>query len=537
MPPDDMPSPASNLHSLDDYRDKRGGGEGGSQPVRQEYEFTDVGGAKRFTKLCGNDVRYIEDADEWRVFSSEFEGGGRWIRDNIGEVDRMLKRMAEGVIDEPRPASWKNDEDYNKELRAYYERIVGGVKGNRLATIKRIARSELPIPARPDDFDKSIWLLNLKNGTIDLENHTFRPAAREDLITKQANVVYDPNAALKFDRTHDHAGEHRDCEECSVWLRALYRYFDNDEELIEFLQRALGYALTGLTTERVVFILQGKRDAGKSTIIRTMHLMLGDYAARIPMASLMQSRKNDGEAPSPMIARLRGMRFVSALEGDEGERLAEAKVKELVGGDVLIGRMLQSNPIEFKPTHKLFLGTNPMPRIKDSAAWNKVRLIKFEHSIPKAEQDQQLEQKIEAETPGIFNWILEGYRKWRAEGLGAASAVVRATNAAQLEQDDVAAFLDDCCIRDDNSHVIKGALLTEFNVWAAREMGYKHPMSAKKLGTLMMDHGFEGNEFLDSKKTTRIWRGIKLKELALSTARPGNAVHPASAAPDGEELF
>lgn len=545
MPPDDM-QPASKIHSLSDYREKRGGGDSGDMPVRQEFEFNDVGAAKRFAKMFGGEVRFIADINEWFFFQRTDAGGGRWMRDNICETDRMMKAMVASIRDEEQPKDWPsgpNAPEFWKERDGFYDRIVGGTRSNRLAAIKNQVKSELE-PAQQGDFDKDIWLLNLLNGTYDLEKMEFRPAKPEDFITKQANVTFDPEAKLhyspacpmcreesapisdsKLEITDEElerlVAEHQQ-HGLSTWLKALYTYFtnyspDEREELIKFLQRMLGYTMCGATSERFIFILQGKPDAGKSTIIKTMQRLLADYAARVPMDSLMESKVRDGERATPMLMRLMGARFVSALESDESNKLADAKIKELVGGDRLIGRDMHAKGrgIEFEPTHKLVIGTNYMPQIKDPIVWRKIKRIHFNHSIPKGEQipKEQLEAAIEAKFSGLFNWLLEGFREWRTHGLGSCAVVELSTKESQIEQDELGQFLED--ERWQRSGMIsKAAFLTQFNAWAASELGWKHDISAKKLGMLMQAREFSEVlpiPVIDGKKT-RSWRDLSLKD-------------------------
>lgn len=514
-----------SIHSFEDYRDRRDGGGPGDAPLRQEFEFNDIGTAKRFVKMFGDRVRFIADINEWFFFQRTAETGGRWMRDNIGETDRYMKLMAAAILEEEEPASWPkgpNAPEFWKERNGFYDRIVGATRSNRLASIKTLVKSELPIPEQQASFDKNIWLLNLVNGTYDLEKMEFRPASSADLIMKQVPVVFDPEATLHYSpecelcRDGEETAEHR----ISTWLRALYIYFQNyppeeRDELIKFLQRLLGYTLCGATSERFLFILQGKPDAGKSTIIKTMQRLLADYAARVPIDSLMESKVRDGERATPMLMRLMGARFVSALESDESSKLGEGRIKELVGGDRLIGRDMHARGrgVEFEPTHKLVIGTNYMPKVEDPIVWRKIKRIQFNHSIPKSEQmpKEQLEAAIEAEFPGLLNWLLEGFRAWKQNGLGSCKAIDEATTAAQIEQDYLADFL--AAERWQRSGMItKVEFHVLFNVWAERELGWKKEISLHKLGSLMKARDFEEDNTRINGKKTRVWLNISRKD-------------------------
>jgi putative DNA primase/helicase len=487
------------VNFAEEQQRRRGGG--GDTLVRG-CEFTDKGNGERFASQHGDDVRYVADWGKHLVFD-----GSRWIVDNIGAAMRMAKLTCESIVDEEQPGAWSQSRDFQKERWSHYLR-TSERKG--LAAMLSLAQSEKPIPAKPEDFDTNIWLLNLENGTYDLEKDEFREAIREDLITKQANIRYDRDAILK-------PGE-------SVWLKIFDQYFAGDQELIQFTQRMFGYAMTGDTSERAVFLLQGKPDAGKSTLLKLMHVLLGDYAVRIPTESLMQKRGGSGGVPND-IARLRGARLVSASETDEDKRLSEAKLKELSGNDVVTARFMRAEFFDFEPTHKLFIGTNHMPRIRDSsgATWNRIRLIQFNASIKKDEQDPHLIDKLKAESSGIFNWLLEGCRQWREHGLGTAAAIAAATEKARADQDNVGLFLEDCT--EPMGQVSKDDLYARYVRWSEDNRAYV--LGKKKFGTLMIDRGFDPEIRTNQ---GRLWQGISLKESATSGHAPSN-----TAAREGSE--
>ena len=488
------------LEFMDAQKRSRGGGDGEKSVDVRGLALTDLGNGLRFVRDHGDSVRYCEEVGKkWYVWETTGEQGtGGYFRlDNTKLVNRLGKITVESIVDEKtiddeRPLS--GNKTYN-ELRYAHYLYTQDSKG--LRNMLDMASSELPIAVRSDDFDKNQMLLNLVNGTYDLAADEFRAARRADLMTKQAQVVYDAEAPAP-----------------ETWIRIHKEYFNGDEGMFQFLHRAYGYALTGDVSERVVFIFQGATDAGKSTILRFLHWLMAGYAVRIPTERLMQKRGGGGGGIPNDIMRMRGARIVSASEMEEDKRLAEGQLKELVANDIVTARHMKAEWVDFEPTHKLFIGTNPMPRIHDSsgATWNKIRLVKFNRSIPKEEQDPYILDTLKAEASGILNLMLQGCRDWREHGLGTTSAVTLATNAAKAEQDTVGLFLEECT--QPTLKVEKGALYQTYKRWAEENQGFV--LSKNKFGRLLIARGTEEH----NTNTVRYWVGLSLKPIASITGPP-----------------
>jgi len=446
----------------------------GSAPPVGGYNLTDLGNSERFIAHHGENVRYCYLWRTWLVWS-----GARWERDEAGRVHRLAKGTVRGIY---REASDAEDEDRRKALAKH---AAASESETRIRAMVELAKSEKPVS--PEDLDADPWLLNVQNGTIDLRTGERRGHRREDLITKLAPVEYDPNA------------------KAPGWEAFLERGLPG-EELRAFVQRAVGYSATSDTSEQCMFIHHGPGANGKSTFQETVAAALGDYAMRTPTETLLVKRA--GGVPND-VARLKGARFVTASETEEGRRLAESLVKDLTGQDTISARFMWAEWFDFKPTHALHLSTNHKPEIRgtDAAIWRRIRLIPWAVTIPPTEQDKKLAEKLRGELPGVLAWIVRGCLEWRREGLKAPEEVRRATKAYRAEMDVLAAFLADCCLRDEDEEAFAGELWGAWKRWC-EETG-EQASSQKRFGGRLAERGFLNHR--DSKTGRKVWSGLSLR--------------------------
>jgi putative DNA primase/helicase len=399
---------------------------------------TDYGNAERLIDFHGDDLRYCYAFKSWLVWN-----GSRWVLDDGAEVMRRAKKTVRTIYTE---AAVQENVDLRK---MFSQHAVRSESRPRLAAMIDLAQSEPGVAVQPDDLDADRWLLNVKNGTLDLRTGELREHSRAYLCTKLAPVEYDDKAT------------------CPEWMCFLLRIFDNDASILAFLRRAVGYSLTGMVNERAFFILYGTGANGKSTFLDVLRYVLGDYAANAEARSLMV--KTSSSAANEDIARLRGARFVTASESERGDELATANVKHLSGNDRRTARELYGHLFEYDPTDKWWLATNHKPRITDTAPaiWDRVKLIPFNVRIPEAEQDKKLADKLKAEAAGILHWAVEGCLDWQHAdgGLGAPKAVVDATKAYREESDMLTRFVSECCTEDVNASVTLKALYDTYFKW------------------------------------------------------------------------
>lgn len=459
---------------------------GESPPAEDEpLPMTDVGNAQRLVQEYGHILRYCHPWSKWLAWD-----GIRWRIDDTGAVWRCAKATARAIFQE---AAAVQNVDLAKALGKHAIRTQADA---RLAAMIHQTESEPTVPVLPDDLDADPWLYCVSNGILDLRTGQLIDHDRDLLITKYAPVIYDPSA------------------ECPQWEAFLEQILVN-KPLIEFVQRAIGYSLTGSTRERVLFFLHGTGSNGKSTVIELVKTLLGDYAQRTPTDTLLA--KKDNAIPND-VARLRGARFVSAVETEEGKRLAEAMVKDLTGGDTIAARFMRGEWFDFKPSFKIWLATNHKPVIRgtDNAIWNRIRLIPFSVTILEHQQDRELLGKLQKELPGILAWAVRGCLQWQRYGLGMPAEVLQATQTYRADMDTMAAFLQDACIMDPQATVTAKALYETYKRWCD-ETG-ERAVTQKRVGQTLSERGLERIH----KEQGWMWRGVRL-------LAPGE--HPQSAAP------
>ena len=435
------------------------------------FRLTDLGNAERLVHHHGDDLRYCHLWRKWLVWD-----GRRWKVDDTGEIMRRAKDTAIAIYAEAAEIKAKGDgEDAEAKAQAKRDAIVSWAGKSqasaRLKAMIELAASEQDIPVLPDQLDRDPWALNCRNGTIAIQDDTLRPHSRADLITKLAGVDYDPQA------------------QAPTWTKFLQRVMGEDEDLIGFLQRAVGYSLTGDVGEEVIFIPHGTGANGKTKFLEAIQSMLGDYAQEAP-SNLLTAKRNDG-IPND-VARLMGARFVAASETGQDHDLNEALVKDLTGGDTITARFLFAEYFQFTPTHKLWLSTNHRPKVKgvDEGIWRRILLIPFTVWIPPIERDKRLGDKLKAELPGILAWAVQGCLAWRKEGLRPPSKVTQATKDYRAEQDDLGAWIAQrCIIAEDEEEAFKD-LYSNYTEWC--EAGRLVALNSREFGQALTERGYIG---------------------------------------------
>jgi putative DNA primase/helicase len=438
------------------------------------FNLTDLGNTERFIKRHGEDVRYCYPWSKWLVWT-----GVRWERDEAGKVHKRAKETVRSIYGE---AAAAEDEDRRKALAKH---ATASEAEGKIRAMVELAKSEVPVS--PDELDAQSWLLNAPNGTVDLRTGELREHRREDMLTKMTGTEY------KTD------------ESAPVWEAFLERVLPS-EGLRTFVQRGAGYSATGDTSEQCMFINHGAGNNGKSTFQEAFAEALGDYAMRTPTETLMTKR--GGGVPND-VARLKGSRFVTASETEEGRRLAESLIKDLTGQDTISARFMRGEFFDFKPTHKLWLSTNHKPEIRgtDNAIWRRIRLIPWDVTVPPAERDRKLPEKLRAELSGILAWCVCGCLEWQRKGLDPPEEVRQATREYRAEMDVLAAFVADCCERGSDEQAFAGELWKAWQRWC-EETG-EQSGTQKRFGGRLSERGFLNHR--DSRTGRKVWSGVSLR--------------------------
>ena len=404
--------------------------------------------ALSFTRRYHQDWRYVAAWGKWLVWD-----GQRWRSEDTLAATDLVRHVC-------RHASVKSS---NPKIAAKL------AAASTVSGVERLARADRRHAATTDEWDADQWLLNTPGGVIDLRHGRMRPHDRLDRMTKITTAT--PRG------------------DCPIWRQFLDEVTGGDKTLQTYLQRMVGYALTGSTREHALFFLYGTGANGKSVFVNTLATILGDYATNAPMDTFMETRTD--RHPTDM-AGLRGARFVAAIETEQGRRWAESKVKNLTGGDKISARFMRQDFFEFFPQFKLFVAGNHKPAIRniDEAMKRRLHLIPFTVTIPPERRDKHLQQKLLAERDGILAWALDGCLAWQRLGrLEPPQQVMDATEEYFEAEDALGRWLDENCVRVPNAKSLTAELFNDWKQWA--EAAGEFIGSQRRFSDLLMTRGLE----------------------------------------------
>ncbi len=481
--------------------------------------YTDMMNAERLAEVAHQRAAYVSEMkDRWYTYRD-----GRLLLEPASSMVPFVKELAKGLFEradqidaatsarigelengaalagldiaglkkatadthDPRLTGFIEQLDRAAEMRKAAKALEGRTGCyNTIEMAKAQPRLQLSI----DQLDQHPTWLNTPTGTLDLDTGDVHEHRFTDSLTKVSGAAYDPTAT------------------CPLWEAFLAEVIP-DPKVRAFLRRCVGYALTDRTDEQCMFFLYGKGRNGKTTFINTLRSVLGDYAASTQASTLMV--KPHGDDKRNDLAALRGARFVSIIEAEEGQQMAEALLKQLTGEDSVTARFLYAEFFSFTPTFKIFLAANHKPLIRgtDLAIWRRIHLVPFTETIPMERVDPALKEKLAAEGPGILNWAIAGYEAYRAGGLQPPQAVLDATKDYREEMDTLAGFLADKCLVGPGASATTADIYRAYKAWAD-EQGIRHPLNQKQLGLQLQDRGFDPGK---GAQGIRVWRGLRLK--------------------------
>lgn len=434
----------------------------------------DGGNARRFVKQHGRGFRFEIERSKWLVYD-----GKRWTEDRSETRRQRALETARSIKEEARSCL---NLELQRKLMNWAE--TSGNKGHIEAMLE-LARSDPSIVTSGAAMNSDKFLFNVQNGTIDLRTRTLLPHRAEDLIEQLSGAHFDPEA------------------KCPRWLAFLDRAMSGDQALIGYLQKVVGYTLTGSVRESELYLLHGAGANGKSVFLQVLSHLMGDYGKTADFTTFLEQK---GQRIRNDLAGLRRSRLVTASETGPGAHLDETVIKQTTGGDSLSARYLYGEFFEFEPQFKIFLATNHLPHIRgtENGIWRRIRVIPWSVVIPYKGQNRNLaEDLIREELDGILLWAIEGCEAWQADGLVPPAAVTAQVEKYRERSDSVYEFVKNCCVLDSRAKVLATELKGRYEDWCSESDASGTPKLLKtRLQEMGCKHGKSGNWF---------WFGLRLK--------------------------
>ena len=443
-------------------------------PIRS---YDDTGNADRFIDRYGHLYKHSYITNKFYIYD-----GQKWKVDDRGAIRKLIDEMIESIKNEKVLHSEDVTEEEAREAFQKYYKKTRGTQSKKNIMNELMHRKTVT----PDDFDKDDMLLNVANGYIDLTSRELYKHNINRMFSQIANTDYSEKM------------------QPAVWLDFLNDIFAGDKAVIQYIQKALGYSLTGSTREQIMFILFGKGRNGKSIFVEAISEILGDYSNNMQAKSLMV-KKNDNVNTD--IARLSKARFVTSSEPNEGFRFDEGLIKQLTGGDKVTARFLYAEEFEYTPKFKIWVSTNHKPIIRgtDDGIWRRLVLIPFDVQIPEEKVDKDLKYKLLREAPAILNWMAEGAYMWMQEGLAMPEKLKEAVQKYRNEMDTLGQFIEDCCKVDKNSSEKVSNLHQAYKTWSNDNL-----TSTKVLGMKSFSQKMEERFVKESRRDANYFIGIEI---------------------------
>ena len=445
------------------------------------FARTDAGNAEMFAEVSSDDLRYDHQRGRWLAWRkhwwSEDRDGLVWRR--AKSIARMRGQRAQQMSDKKEQASefaWA----FRSEARA------------RLEAMLKLAESEYSLSDSGEGWDANPMLISVENGVVDLGTGSLRDGLQADKTTLHSDIAFDRSA------------------QCPRWMQFLSEVFRNDRSLIEFIQRAVGYCLTGHTREQCLFLCYGSGANGKSTFLEVLRRVFGNYAYNLPFSALELTSRSS--IPSD-IAAMAGKRFVTAIETNESACLNEARIKMLTGCDPVTARWLYGEFFTYVPAAKLWLAFNHLPDVQDASHgfWRRIRLIPFLQRFEGGAIDKDLLGKLLIEAPGNLGWAVQGALMWLREGLGEQPAAVRgATETYRRDSDPLEDFIAEFCEVFSRARVSAGGIWTQYQLWESENRETTR-LSRKAFSNRLEAKGFKKVRLGHLRSWT--WLGITLRNV------------------------
>jgi putative DNA primase/helicase len=439
--------------------------------------LTDTGNAECFQNEFGNDYRYNKSNNQWLRWNDVI-----WLEDLSSNIDSDIL----GIIRRRQMVATSAETRQISEKARGLNYLVRCENVRSRKDIKQAAQWLQEFATTINQYDVDKYLASTLNGTLNLRTGDFYEAKRSDYISKQLGANYEEGA------------------DCPRWKKFLNEIFDGDKELIRFMQKIVGYSLTGDVSEQKMFIFYGFGKNGKTVFINIISALLGNYSASASFKTFDADKQSE---QTNDLAMLNGRRFVSMIESAADKKLNEPLVKLTTGGDRITCRFLHKEFFEYVPQFKLFLATNHKPVITqtDFGIWRRIVLIPFTQNFEGREEDR-LEETLKSELPGILNWALEGLKMWQAERLKPLPmAVTNATDKYKDDSDTIKQWLDFQTIQNPQGAIKSSAAYTNYKDWVI-ENGY-YALGQKNFKSSLEERGFKQFRKTDA----MYWIGFEFK--------------------------
>ena len=437
---------------------------------------TELGYAHRFVERFGGELRFVatwSPGHQWLRWD-----GRRWAPDTTGQTKRWMKVIARTVTTD---ALTIPDDT---QRRSAVKEAKRGESNAAINGALALASTEKQVVIDHERLDADPYLLNCRNGTLDLRTGQLRPHDPIDLLTKLCGAAYEPDTPAP------------------EFTRFLERV-QPDPAMRTYLARLLGHALVGRLVEHVLPIFWGDGANGKSTLMDAVLAALGDYAAAAA-PGLLTARNFDAHPTE--IADLFGLRLARLDETDDGRRLAEGTVKRLTGDRRHKARRMREDYWEFDASHTFVMLTNHKPLVQgsDEGIWRRLRLIPFGVVIPEHERDEHLPDRLTLELDAILAWLVAGCADWHHHGLNEPATVTEATAAYRAESDAIGRFLTERCYQRPTCRVQSTALYSAWTSWCHTEG--LDPGTTKTFTTALQNRGYDTTK----SHGRMIWQGLGL---------------------------
>jgi putative DNA primase/helicase len=445
--------------------------------------LTDLGNKERFIDEFGDDYRYVP---EWGWLQWSEDGWRPAPTDEVlhiaSKVSDVIRREADGIID-------------TNMKRRHIRWGMSSESSGHITAVEKLARTDPKIIRPVGGFDSEPMLLACRNGMLDLATGQLRPFRRDDLVTKSTNVVYEPDAKLP------------------AWDAFLKDSLSDDQDLIEYLQRAAGYTLTGSTAQECFFIISGPPASGKSTFIDALLGAVGTYGTTTQSDVFMYRRGRD--VATDQLARLAGQRMVGMSEVRAGDRFNEALIKQFTGGDRVTARFLYRDTFEFTPQFKLWIATNHDPISHDDAMFRRIKRVEFTNRVAHGQRDPHLKDILRDPDAGgraVLAWAVEGAMKFIADGkLHEPAQVTMAVHSYKNEHDEFGQFMNECTTPGAHSSVSLVDVYQQYSQWCG--LNHQRAEPRVQFRQTMKERGYK---LVRDDQGKEVYDGLTLKAMAMT---------------------